>query len=256
MNSEFRIQNLHASIGDKEILHGISLTIKPGKLHVVMGPNGSGKSTLAQTLMGHPSYKIKNQEAKCKIGRKSILELHPEDRAKAGLILAFQNPVAVPGVTVSSFLRTAYVELYGKDRFSILEFHKLLHEQAEKLELDPAFLRRAINDGFSGGEKKKAEMLQLLMLKPKFAIFDEIDTGLDVDALRTVASGIVFLQKEGSGVLLITHYQRILDHLEPDRVHVMVAGQIVAEGGSELVKIIEEKGYGNIHRTSAIPLRI
>lgn len=248
MNEELQIKNLVVSIEEKEILHGVDLTIKPAKLHVVMGPNGSGKSTLTYALMGHPSYHIGGRQSKVTLGRKSLLELKPEERAKMGIMLAFQNPIAVPGVTISNLLRTAYVELYGKDTLSTLEFHAFLKSQAAKLELDPTFLRRAINDGFSGGEKKKAEMLQLLVLRPKFAIFDEIDTGLDVDALKTVAQGIVLLQQEGTGVLLITHYQRILNYLKPDRVHVMMAGEIVMEGGPELTKMIEEKGYGSIRR--------
>lgn len=241
---ELRIKNLVVGIEEKEILLGVTISIKPGKLHVVMGPNGSGKSTLTFALMGHPSYQV--SQGTVMLGKTNLLKLPPHERAKKGLFLAFQNPIAVPGVTLSSFLRTAFVELYGKDKMSTLEFHAFVKSQAEKLDLDYTFLRRAINDGFSGGEKKKAEMLQLLVLKPKFAIFDEIDTGLDIDALKTVAQGIVLLQKEGTGVLLITHYQRILNYLKPDRVHVMVAGEIVMEGGPELTKIIEEKGYGSI----------
>lgn len=246
MKSTLLIKDLWVSVEQKEILRGINLEIKSGTLHVVMGPNGSGKSTLASTMMGHPFYQIKNQKSKIKINNKLINDLGPDERAKLGLMLAFQNPLTIPGVTLSNFLRTAYFELYGKKILSVLAFHKMMQEKATLLSLDHAFLRRSINDGFSGGEKKKAEMLQLLVLQPKFAVFDEIDTGLDVDALKSVSKAIQILKEQGCGILLITHYQRILNHVIPDHVHIMKSGQIVKSGGSELVTQIEEKGYANI----------
>lgn len=239
------VSNLRVNIEDKEIIRGINLQIKEGEFHVIMGPNGSGKSTLTYALMGHPSYKITDQRSQIAVGRKSILELQPEERAKLGLMLAFQNPISIPGVTLSSFLRIAYQELYGT-HISVLDFHKNMQLQAAKLAIDPSFLKRAINDGFSGGEKKKAEILQLLVLKPKIAIFDEIDTGLDIDALKIVALGIDELQQMGTGILLITHYQRILNFVRPQFVHVMKDGQFVKEGGPELARRIEKKGYANI----------
>ena len=239
------IKNLYVSIEDKTILHGIDLIIKSRELHVVMGPNGSGKSTLTYALMGHPNYKFKDQSSKIKVNNTLINTLAPHERAKLGLMLAFQNPLAVPGVTLGSFLRTAYRELYKNEKIDLISLHRQIQQTAKDLRLDEAFLKRAINDGFSGGEKKKAEMLQLVTLKPKFAIFDEIDTGLDVDALKAVANGIELLQKQGTGILLITHYQRILNYLKPTHVHIMKSGKLVKSGGAELVKIVEAKGYAD-----------
>lgn len=244
MNKELRIKGLKVSIEQKKILMGVDLVVQPGKLHVVMGPNGSGKSTLAASLMGHPNYEV--TAGKVTLGKTNLLALEPHERAKKGLMLAFQNPLTVPGVTLSNFLRTSYHELYGKKARSVLEFHKFVHQKAKDLSLDATFLRRGINEGFSGGEKKKAEILQLLVLRPKFAIFDEIDTGLDIDALKVVSQGIHDLKKEGAGILLITHYQRILTHVLPDVVHIMKQGAIVKTGGTELVAQIEEKGYAHI----------
>lgn len=244
MNQELRINNLHVQVEQKEILRGIELSIVSGDLHVVMGPNGSGKSTLASTLMGNPTYEV--TEGHVLIGSTNILELKPNERANKGVMLAFQNPLTIPGVTLSSFLRTAYNELHGPKSLTASQIYALMLEKAKLLSLDQAFLRRSINDGFSGGEKKKAEMLQLLVLQPKFAIFDEIDTGLDVDALKSVSGAIQLLKEAGTGILLITHYQRILNHVVCDHVHVMKQGQIVKSGGRELVKYIEEKGYADI----------
>lgn len=241
-----RIHSLHAAIDETQILNGVDLDIHSGQLHVVMGPNGSGKSTLTYVLMGHPNYKITNSDAKIVLEGKNLIGIAPHERAKLGLMLAFQNPIAVPGVTLSSFLRTAFVELHGKEALTITQFHQFMHEQAKYLHLEKDFLRRSINDGFSGGEKKKAEMLQLLVLKPKYAIFDEIDTGLDVDALKIVAQGIGALKRSGCGILLITHYQRILDYIKPDAVSVMKQGKIVKEGDAALAKLIEQKGYAAI----------
>lgn len=241
-----QIRNLHAAVGDTQILNGVDLDILSGQLQVVMGPNGSGKSTLTYVLMGHPNYVITNSKSKITLGGKNLIGLAPHKRAKLGVMLAFQNPIAVPGVTLSSFLRTAFVELHGKDALTITQFHQFMQEQAKYLHLEKDFLRRSINDGFSGGEKKKAEMLQLLVLKPKFAIFDEIDTGLDVDALKIVAQGIDLLKRSGCGILLITHYQRILDYVKPDTVSVMKQGKIVKKGDATLAKLIEQKGYAAI----------
>ncbi len=232
------------SIEDKEILHDISLCISSGQLHVVMGPNGSGKSTLTQAIMGHPNYLVTRGQVL--INHKNILKLPPEERAKRGLLLAFQNPIAIPGVTIYHFLRVAYRQLNPDEKFDALSFHKKMQETAKSLQIVPDMLKRSLNDGFSGGEKKKLEMLQLLVLKPKFAIFDEIDTGLDIDALQAVSVAIDSLQKSGCGVLLITHYQRILNHLTIDFLHVLKSGKLVKEGGRELLKQIEEKGYDAI----------
>lgn len=240
------ISNLYVSIEGRDIVKGIDLVIKAGEMHAVMGPNGSGKSTLTSALMGHPLYRVVKGEIT--FGNRDLLKLPPHERARAGIILAFQNPVSIPGVTLSNFLRTAYHELYG-DRLSALDFHKFMNEQAARLSLESTFLRRSINDGFSGGEKKKAEMLQLLVLRPKIAIFDEIDTGLDIDALKVVSAGINVLKEDRVGILLITHYQRILNYVQPDRVHVMMGGRIVKSGGPELAKRIEEEGYATIQRS-------
>src|SRR5258706_2049121 len=239
------VDNLHASIEKKEILRGITFAISSREVHAIMGPNGSGKSTLAYVLMGHPSYRTENSEYKSqiKINGKNIIEASTEDRAKAGLFLALQSPVAVPGVTVVNLLRTAYQEIYGKNDkentaanpilarrwqgggVSIGEFTKMLKGYAKELHIDESFLSRGVHDGFSGGEKKKIEMLQALVLSPKFAIFDEIDTGLDVDALKVVARGVEILSKNGTGVIIITHYQRILKYVKPDVVHILVQGK-------------------------------
>ncbi len=234
------VSRLRASIEDKEILRDVSMTVAAGEIHAVMGPNGSGKSTLANALMGHPSYATRGS---VKINAKNIHTMPAEQRAKAGLFLAFQSPIAVPGVSVFNLLRSAHKELHGAEKFSHADFFKTLKQNAKLLRMDESFLSRGIHDGFSGGERKKMEMLQALTLAPKFAIFDEIDTGLDVDALKIVARGIEILSKAGTGVIIITHYQRILKYLKPDVVHVLVKGKIVKTGKATLAKQIEEKGY-------------
>ncbi len=261
-DSNFVIEHLRVGIGEKEILRDISLVVKTGEVHVVMGPNGSGKSTLAYALMGHPTYDVKGK-SKARIGGRNLLTLPTEKRAKLGLFLAFQSPIAIPGVSVMNLLRTSYQELHASTKsptkppvqnpllarrwkasdLSLADFTALVKGNARELSIDEAFLSRAIHDGFSGGEKKKVEMLQALTLAPKFAIFDEIDTGLDVDALRVVARGIGLLSKRGCGVIIITHYQRILKYLKPDIVHVLVSGKIVQTGKASLAKTIEDTGY-------------
>lgn len=240
MQNSLIIKNLHAGIGDKEILKGVSLTVNPGEVHALMGPNGSGKSTLSNVLAGHPSYKIISGEAQ--LSGKDILKLSPDARAKLGLFLAFQYPIEVTGVSLFNFLKTAYTSIHGSVDFK--EFSQLVKDSADKLNLDKGLLSRAINEGFSGGEKKKAEILQMTVLKPKVVILDETDSGLDIDALRVVAEGINRVKgSEAPGILLITHYFRILKYIKPDFVHVLVNGKIVAEGGSQMATKLEEEGY-------------
>ena len=257
------IRNLYVSVEGKEILRGVSLRVAAGEVHAVMGPNGSGKSTLAYGLLGHPAYEltIKNVKYKIELNGKDIKNSTTEERAKEGLFLALQSPIAIPGVTVVNLLRTAYQEKHDgkKDKLhakihnpalaskfaggiDFIAFQKQIKEYARQLHLDEHLLTRGIHDGFSGGEKKKIEMLQALVLAPKFAVFDEIDTGLDVDALKTVATAMKTLAKNGTGVIVITHYQRILKYLKPDVVHVLVNGRIAETGGPILAKKIEEEG--------------
>lgn len=244
--SELAINDLHVSIEGKEILKGFSLEIPQGEVHAIMGPNGTGKSTLAYTLMGHPGYEVTGGEV-CFRG-KNILDLEPDERSRLGIFLAFQYPVAIPGVTVANFLRTAINAhrraINPEDKgIPIPEFRKLMREKMELLKMDPQFAGRYLNDGFSGGEKKRVEILQMAVLKPQFAILDETDSGLDIDALRIVAEGVNVLRGADLGVLVITHYQRILNYIKPDRVHVMMDGRIVESGGPDLALHLEEHGY-------------
>ena len=244
--SELVIKNLHVSIEDKEILKGVDLTVKQGEIHAIMGPNGTGKSTLAYTLMGHPSYIVTGGEIW--FNGKNILELATDERSRLGLFLAFQYPVAIPGVTVANFLRSALNSrrraLNPEDKgMPILEFRNMLKEKMELLKMDPAFAGRYLNDGFSGGEKKRAEILQMATLKPVIAILDETDSGLDIDALRIVAEGVNALAGPELGVLVITHYQRLLNYIKPNYVHIMLGGKIVESGGAELALQLEERGY-------------
>ena len=233
------IENLVVSIEKKEILKGINLKIKPGEIHAVMGPNGSGKSTLAYAVAGHPSYQVRRGTVR--LGNKKISSLAPEKRAQAGIFLAFQNPVAVEGVSVFNFLKTAAAAVGRK--IAPRDFLQELEVAAAAVGLSQDFLKRDLNLGFSGGERKRFEVLQALVLKPKIAIFDEIDSGLDVDALRDIAGQIKQLAQGGAGVLVVTHYQRILKYLTPDRVHVMVSGKIAKSGGADLAAKLEEEGY-------------
>jgi Fe-S cluster assembly ATP-binding protein len=244
--SELVIKNLHVNIEGKEILKGLNLTINQGEIHAIMGPNGTGKSTLAYTLMGHPSYEVTGGEVWFK--GENILELDADERSRLGIFLAFQYPVAIPGVTVANFLRSA---LNARRRSNnpedkgvpIPEFRKTLKEKMSLLKMDHSFAGRYLNDGFSGGEKKRAEILQMATLKPEIAILDETDSGLDIDALRVVADGVNALMGPEMGVLVITHYQRLLNYIKPDFVHVMFDGLIVESGGPELALQLEEQGY-------------
>ncbi|MBI5953173.1 MAG: Fe-S cluster assembly ATPase SufC [Chloroflexi bacterium] len=244
--SQLEIRNLHVSIEDKEILKGLSLTIKQGEVHAIMGPNGTGKSTLAYTLMGHPNYTVTAGEVVFK--DKNILELEPDERSREGIFLAFQYPVAIPGVTVANFLRSALNSrrraINPDDKgMPIPEFRKMLKEKMDTLKMDHAFAGRYLNDGFSGGEKKRAEILQMAALKPEIAILDETDSGLDIDALRIVSEGVNALSGSELGVLVITHYQRLLNYIKPHFVHVMLDGRIVESGGPDLALHLEEHGY-------------
>lgn len=235
------IKDLHVSSDNKEILKGVSLKIKPGEIHALMGPNGSGKSSLSLALMGHPRYKITS--GSIKIDGKDITALTPDKRAKFGLFLAMQYPVAVPGVSVTNFLRSSLRNL--KENVTPAEFVQTTREKMSELKIDESFATRSINDGFSGGEKKKMEVLQLSVLKPKYAVLDETDSGLDVDALKLVARGINNVASPGIGILLITHYQRILKYIQPDFVHILIDGKIVKSGGHKLAERVEEEGYAN-----------
>jgi Fe-S cluster assembly ATP-binding protein len=244
--SELVIKNLHVNIAEKEILNGLDLTVRQGEIHAIMGPNGTGKSTLAYSLMGHPSYEVTDGEAFFK--GKNILDLEPDERSHLGLFLAFQYPVAIPGVTVANFLRTA-INAHRKSEnpedkgMPIPEFRKLLKERMDLLKMDHSFAGRYLNDGFSGGEKKRAEILQMATLKPEIAILDETDSGLDIDALRIVSEGVNALRGPDFGAVVITHYQRILNYIQPDFVHIMLEGRIVESGGPELALQLEEQGY-------------
>jgi Fe-S cluster assembly ATP-binding protein len=244
--SELIINDLHVSIEGKEILKGFNLKIKSGEVHAIMGPNGTGKSTLAYTIMGHPSYQITGGDIFLDGNR--INDLAPDERSRAGLFLAFQYPMAIPGVTVANYLRTAVNShrKYENPEYKgipIPEFRKMLIEQMDYLKMDHSFAGRYLNDGFSGGEKKRNEILQMAILKPRFAILDETDSGLDIDALKVVSEGVNVLRGPNLGVLVITHYQRILNYIHPDFVHVMMEGKIVESGDAQLALHLEEQGY-------------
>lgn len=241
--------DLHVAIEGKEILKGVDISVRQGEIHAVMGPNGSGKSTLASTVMGHA--KFKPTKGDILFDRESILSLAPDARARKGLFLAFQYPFEVPGVSLSTFLRTAYNAVrqggkrgdLGQEMMSVLEFRKLLKEKLKLLEMDESFATRYLNDGYSGGEKKRCEILQLAVLQPKIAVLDETDSGLDIDSVKIVAEGVNKLVGPEMGVMIITHYQRILRYIKPDHVHILLDGRIVKSGGPELAVALEEKGY-------------
>jgi Fe-S cluster assembly ATP-binding protein len=238
------IRNLHASIDQNEILKGISLTVKKGEIHAIMGPNGSGKSTLAKVLAGHPAYEV--TEGEVLYEGKDLLELSPDERAREGLFMAFQYPIEVPGVSNAQFLRLAYNEQRkhrGEEELDPLEFKDLLKERAQVVEMDASFMTRSVNEGFSGGEKKRNEILQMAVLEPKLAILDETDSGLDIDALRIVAGGVNQLHNSENAIILVTHYQRLLNYVVPHFVHVLAGGRIAKEGGKELALELEQKGY-------------
>lgn len=244
--SELVIRNLHVSIEGKEILKGLNLTVRQGEVHAIMGPNGTGKSTLAYALMGHPSYEVTEGEVLYK--GQNIIEMEPDERSRQGVFLAFQYPVSIPGVTVANFLRTAVnarrKTTNPEDKgIPILEFRKLMKDRMDRLRMDNSFAGRYLNEGFSGGEKKRAEILQMAILKPEIAILDETDSGLDIDALRIVSDGVNALRGSDLGVMVITHYQRILNYIKPDFVHVMLGGRIVESGGADLALHLEEHGY-------------
>ncbi len=244
--ADLEIRNLHVRIEEREILKGVDLTIDRGEVHALMGPNGSGKSTLANTLLGHPAYEV--TEGSIRFKGEELSEAEPHERAKAGLFLAFQYPVAIPGVSVANFLRMA-INAKREEPINVKEFRTELQHAIELLDVDRSFTSRHLNDGFSGGEKKRAEILQMAMLKPDVAILDETDSGLDIDALRTVAEGVEKLHSEqGLGALIITHYQRILHYIKPQFVHIMLDGRIVLEGGVELVERLEREGYDQIRQ--------
>lgn len=248
MQDRLEIKDLHVKVEGKEILKGLNITVKQGEIHAIMGPNGSGKSTLANALMGHPNYEI--NKGKVLLDGEDVLQYKANERAKKGLFLAFQYPTAVPGVTMFNFLRSAYNAIKNgqtKDKkqelASVLQFNKLLNEKLKLLKMDESFIKRYVNDGFSGGEKKRSEILQMALLEPKFAVLDETDSGLDIDSVKIVADGVNELSGPNMGILIITHYQRILRYIKPDHVHVLIDGKIAKSGGHNLAEKLEEDGY-------------
>ena len=247
-----QIKNLTANVGDKPILKGIDLTVNAGEVHSVMGPNGSGKSTLAQVIAGHPAYTVTGGQVLFE--GQDLLAMEPEIRAQAGVFLAFQYPVEIPGVTNAYFLRAAFNEIrkaHGEEEMDPIDFLDLLEEKLKLVEWGPEIMQRAVNFGFSGGEKKRNEILQMAVLAPKLAILDETDSGLDIDALRIVSEGVNAMRAPDRSMLVITHYQRLLDYIKPDRVHVLAGGRIVASGGPELAHELEAKGYEQYERAAA-----
>jgi Fe-S cluster assembly ATP-binding protein len=242
------IQNLHVRIEEREILHGVDLKVAKGETHALMGPNGSGKSTLANTIMGNPNYEV--TAGKILFNGEDFTEADPDERARAGLFLAFQYPATIPGVSVANFLRLA-VNARREQPMKVKDFGKYMRENVDLLKIDPSFVSRYLNEGFSGGEKKRAEILQLAMLKPEIAVLDETDSGLDIDALRIVSDGVNALSGPDMGSLIITHYTRILNYVRPDFVHIMLDGRIVREGGPELADELEEHGYDFIREEVA-----
>jgi len=250
MSDILSIKDLRVSVEEKEILKGINLEVKTGEVHAIMGPNGSGKSTLAYALAGHPKYEVESGEVW--MGDDNVFEMSPDERAREGLFLAFQYPTAIPGVSMANFLRTAVNAVKGevvdgeKKAIPITEFRKMMLDKMSLLQIDRAFARRYLNEGFSGGEKKRAEILQMALLEPRFAIMDETDSGLDIDALRIVSEGVNAIKGPQMGIVLITHYNRILNYIKPDYVHILVNGRIIASGGQELAERLEVEGYDNV----------
>jgi Fe-S cluster assembly ATP-binding protein len=250
--NQLEIQDLHASIGENEIIRGLSLTVPKGEVHAIMGPNGSGKSTLAKIIAGHPDYTVTSGAVL--MDGENILELEPDERARKGIFLAFQYPSEIPGVTIANFLRAAVqARMPEGEELEAVEYYQRLYQKMDMLEMPRTFTSRSVNEGFSGGEKKRNEILQLAMLEPKYAVLDETDSGLDIDALKIVANGVNSLRGPNLGVLLITHYQRLLDYIVPDHVHVMVQGRIVRSGDKNLALELEEKGYDWVRDHAAEP---
>jgi Fe-S cluster assembly ATP-binding protein len=238
---QLEIKNLQASVEGTQILNGVDLTLNSGEVHALMGPNGSGKSTLTNVVFGHPAYEVTGGEVL--VDGENILDLEPHERSRLGLFMAFQYPVEISGVTVGRFLKRAAEIRFGEDEFKAKQFIKRLREMMAFMEIDDKFINRYLNEGFSGGEKKRMEILQLLMLAPEFAILDETDSGLDIDALKVVSNGVNRMRGENFGALIITHYQRILNYIKPDYVHIMYRGRVLTSGGHDLVETLEEKGY-------------
>lgn len=247
--SELVVQDLHVSVDGKPILKGVDLTLRTGEVHAIMGPNGSGKTTLSFTMAGHPRYLV--ESGSVSLDGDDLLALAPDERARAGLFLAFQYPSEVPGVTVSNFLRTALSSLRG-EQLSIFDFYPLLKEKMDLLNIDEAFANRYLNQGFSGGEKKRHEMLQMALLQPKFGVLDETDSGLDIDALKAVAQGVNSMRGADLGLLVITHYNRILNYVEPDYVHIMIDGRIVRSGTKDLALEVEARGYDWVRQEAGL----
>ena len=252
MSGVLEIRGLRAAINGKEILKGVDLSLPRGEVHAVMGPNGSGKSTLSNVVMGHPAYQVTGGDVL--LDGESILKMAPDERARKGLFLSFQYPTAIPGVKVTGFLKTVLKNIRGEEQ-PVREFRKEVKEGMELLRMDPAFQARYVNDGFSGGEKKRLEILQMLLIRPRVALLDETDSGLDIDALRTVSQGIESLRGPDRSMILITHYQRILNHVRPDRVHVFADGRMILSGGIELAERLEEEGYDTILADAGVFVR-
>lgn len=247
-----QIKNLHAEIDGKPILRGLDLTIEKGEVHALMGPNGSGKSTLSNVLAGHPAYEVTDGEIWFQ--GENITEMEPDERAKLGIFLAFQYPTSIPGVSLGNFLLASVKAIRGADNVQLLPFRKELNSKMEELGISKDFAKRYVNEGFSGGEKKRCEILQMALLQPKLALLDETDSGLDIDALKIVAEGVNRQMNPEMGALVITHYQRLLNHIKPHRVHVLVAGRIVESGGPEVALQLEEKGYDELLKAHGVTL--
>jgi len=253
--NQLEIRDLHATIAGQEIIRGVSLIVPKGEVHAIMGPNGSGKSTLAKVIAGHPDYTVTSGAVL--MDGVNVLELEPDERARKGIFLAFQYPSEIPGVTIANFLRAAVqARLPEGEELEATDYYAKLYEKMDLLEMDRSFTSRSVNEGFSGGEKKRNEILQLAMLEPKYAVLDETDSGLDIDALKTVANGVNSLRGPNLGVLLITHYQRLLDYIVPDHVHVMVQGRIAMSGDKDLALQLEEKGYEWVRDDIAEPATV